>query len=65
MASSASSSSSPRPGASLSTNFPFTGLTGEDLEWGKKCLDGEGSYCTKFGNVAELQTKDFAKAEAA
>jgi TPR repeat protein len=40
------------------------GLTGEDLEWGKKCLEGEGSYCTKFGNRGELQTKDFAKALA-
>ncbi|APR77302.1 Hypothetical protein A7982_02649 [Minicystis rosea] len=40
----------------------LTGLAGEDLDWGKKCLEGEGSYCTKFGNVNELQTKDFGKA---
>src|SRR5262249_18624779 len=40
----------------------LAGLTGEDLDWGKKCLAGDGSYCTKFGNVAELKDKDFAKA---
>jgi hypothetical protein len=40
----------------------LAGLTGEDLDWGKKCVAGEGSYCTKFGNVAEFKDKDFAKA---
>jgi TPR repeat protein len=40
----------------------LAGLTGDDLDWGKKCVAGEGTYCTKFGNLAELQTKDFAKA---
>jgi TPR repeat protein len=40
----------------------LTGLTGEDLDWAKKCVEGDGSYCTKFGNVAELKTKDFEKA---
>ena len=28
----------------------------------RRCISGEGSYCTKFGNAAEFQTKDYAKA---
>jgi TPR repeat protein len=42
----------------------LAGLTGEDLEWGKKCLEGDGSYCTKFGNLGEFQTKEYEKALA-
>jgi hypothetical protein len=40
----------------------LAGMTGEDLEWGKKCLDGDGAYCTRFGNVKEMKDKDFAGA---
>jgi TPR repeat protein len=61
----ATASATAAPAAEAPPADPMlAGLTGDDLDWGKKCLAGEGSYCTKFGNIAELQTKDYDKAYA-
>jgi TPR repeat protein len=60
----ATASATPAPAEAPPADPMLAGLTGDDLDWGKKCIAGEGSYCTKFGNVAEMQTKDFDKAYA-
>lgn len=38
------------------------GLSDDDADWAKQCLAGKGSYCTRFGNAAELVQKDFERA---
>ena len=61
----ATGTASAAPSAPAAPADPLlAGLTGGDLEWAQKCLGGNGSYCTSPGNVAEMQTKDFAKAMA-
>lgn len=42
----------------------LAGLAGEDLDWAKKCLEGNGDYCTTPGNNAELVARDMNKATA-
>lgn len=59
-----SAAPSAAPAADAPSDPMLSGLTGDDLDWAKNCLGGDGSYCTKFGNQKEFVSKDFPGALA-
>jgi TPR repeat protein len=48
--------------AAPAADASWPGLTGEDLDWAKKCAEGEGVYCMGTGNKYEFVRKDMENA---
>jgi TPR repeat protein len=59
---SASASATATAEAAAPLDPMLAGFSADDVAWAKNCLDGDGSYCTKFGNLNEFNAKDFGKA---